>query len=69
MAQNDAEKGFVINGTAGSRQLRLTLTDDDASKDLSVAQLNLKMGGQEVTIAEVHRSAAGYKLKVYVRKP
>ena len=32
---------------------------------MTVAQLNLKMGGQEVTIAEVHRSADGYELKVY----
>lgn len=67
IAQNDAEKGFVINGTAGKQTVKVTLTDDDASKDLSVAQLNLKMGGQEVTIAEIHRSAAGYELKVYVR--
>ena len=67
IAQNDAENGFVINGTAGKQTVKVTLTDDDASKDLSVAQLNLKMGGQEVTIAEIHRSAAGYELKVYVR--
>ena len=65
IAQNDNENGFVINGTAGKQTVKVTLTADDASKDLSVAQLNLKMGGQEVTIAEVHRSAAGYKLKVF----
>lgn len=65
IAQNDAENGFVINGTAGKQTVKVTLTADDASKDLTVAQLNLKMGGQEVTIAEVHRSADGYELKVY----
>lgn len=65
IAQNDDENGFVINGTAGKQTVKVTLTADDASKDLSVAQLNLKMGGQEVTIAEVHRSAAGYELKVF----
>lgn len=65
IAQNDNENGFVINGTAGKQTVKVTLTADDASKDLSVAQLNLKMGGQEVTIAEVHRSAAGYELKVF----
>ena len=65
IAQNDGENGFVINGTAGKQTVKVTLTDDDASKDLSVAQLNLKMGAQEVTIAEVHRSAAGYELKVF----
>ena len=41
IAQNDAENGFVINGTAGKQTVKVTLTDDDASKDLSVAQLNL----------------------------
>ena len=65
IAQNDDENGFVINGTAGKQTVKVTLTADDASKDLSVAQLNLKMGGQEVAIAEVHRSAAGYELKVF----
>lgn len=65
IAQNDAENGFVINGTAGKQTVKVTLTDDDASKDLSVAQLNLKMGGQKVAIAEVKRSAADHILKVY----
>ena len=57
--------GFVLNGAAGKQTIQVTITDDDASKDMSVAQLNLKMGGQEVTIAEIQRSAAGYDLKVY----
>ena len=57
--------GFVLNGAAGKQTIQVTITDDDASKDMSVAQLNLKMGGQEVTIAEIQRSAEGYELKVY----
>ena len=32
---------------------------------MSVAQLFLNMGGQKVAIAEVKRSAAGYKLQVF----
>ena len=55
----------MLNGAAGKQTIQVTITDDDASKDMSVAQLNLKMGGQEVTIAEIQRSAEGYKLKVY----
>ena len=64
-AKAAAKPGFVLNGAAGKQTIQVTITDDDASKDLSVAQLNLKMGGQEVTIAEIQRSAEGYDLKVY----
>lgn len=64
-AKAAAKPGFVLNGAAGKQTIQVTITDDDASKDLSVAQLNLKMGGQEVTVAEIQRSAEGYELKVY----
>ena len=64
-AEEGTKAGYVLNGTAGKQTIKVTLTDDEESKDLSVALLNLKMGGQEVAIAEVHRSAAGYELKVY----
>lgn len=64
-AKAAVKPGFVLNGAAGKQTIQITITDDDASKDLSVAQLNLKMGGQEVTIAEIQRSAEGYDLKVY----
>lgn len=56
---------FVLNGTAGKQTIKVKITDDDASKDMSVAQLFLNMGGQKVAIAEVKRSAAGYKLQVF----
>ncbi len=64
-AEEGTKSGYVLNGTAGKQTIKVTLTDDEESKELSVAQLNLKMGGQEVAIAEIHRSAAGYELKVY----
>lgn len=56
---------FVLNGTAGKQTIKIKITDDDASKDMSVAQLFLNMGGQKVAIAEITRSAAGYKLQVF----
>lgn len=56
---------FVLNGTAGKQTIKVKITADDASKDMSVAQLFLNMGGQKVAIAEVKRSAAGYKLQVF----
>lgn len=63
--QGEKADAFVINGTAGKQTIKIKITDDDASKDMSVAQLFLNMGGQKVAIAEVKRSAAGYDLKVY----
>lgn len=63
--QGEKADAFVINGTAGKQTIKIKITDDDASKDMSVAQLFLNMGGQKVAIAEVTRSAAGYKLQVF----
>lgn len=65
LAQGEKTDAFVLNGTAGKQTIKIKITDDDASKDMSVAQLFLNMGGQKVAIAEVKRSAAGYDLKVY----
>lgn len=65
LVQGEKADAFVINGTAGKQTIKIKITDDDASKDMSVAQLFLSMGGQKVAIAEVTRSAAGYDLKVY----
>lgn len=65
LVQGEKTDAFVINGTAGKQTIKIKITDDDASKDMSVAQLFLNMGGQKVAIAEVKRSAAGYDLKVY----
>ena len=56
---------FVLNGTAGKQTIKVKITADDASDDMSVAQLFLSMGGQKVAIAEVKRSAADHILKVY----
>ena len=65
LVQGEKTDAFVLNGTAGKQTIKVKITDDDASKDMSVAQLFLNMGGQKVAIAEVKRSAAGYDLKVY----
>ena len=65
LVQDEKTDAFVINGTAGKQTIKVKITDDDASKDMSVAQLFLNMGGQKVAIAEVKRSAAGYKLQVF----
>ena len=65
LVQGENADAFVLNGTAGKQTIKVKITADDASKDMSVAQLFLTMGGQKVAIAEVKRSAAGYELKVY----
>lgn len=65
LVQGEKTDAFVINGTAGKQTIKVKITADDASNDMSVAQLFLNMGGQKVAIAEVKRSAAGYDLKVY----
>lgn len=65
LVQGEKTDAFVLNGTAGKQTIKVKITADDASKELSVAQLFLSMGGQKVAIAEVTRSAAGYKLQVF----
>lgn len=65
LVQGEKADAFVLNGTAGKQTIKVKITADDASDDMSVAQLFLNMGGQKVAIAEVMRSAAGYKLQVF----
>lgn len=65
LVQGEKADAFVLNGTAGKQTIKVKITADDASKDMSVAQLFLSMGGQKVAIAEVKRSAADHILKVY----
>lgn len=65
LVQGEKTDAFVLNGTAGKQTIKVKITADDASKDMSVAQLFLNMSGQKVAIAEVKRSAAGYKLQVF----
>ena len=65
LVQGEKADAFVLNGTAGKQTIKVKITADDASKELSVAQLFLSMGGQKVAVAEVTRSAAGYKLQVF----
>lgn len=66
LAQGD-NTAFVLNGAAGKQTVKVKLTADEESKEMSVAQLYLIMGGQKISVAEVSRSAAGYELKVYVK--
>lgn len=65
LIQGEKADAFVINGTAGKQTIKVKITGDDASDDMSVAQLFLNMGGQKVAIAEVKRSAADHILTVY----
>lgn len=65
LVQGEKTDAFVLNGTAGKQTIKVKITADDASDDMSVAQLFLNMGGQKVAIAEVKRSAADHELKVY----
>lgn len=65
LVQGEKTDAFVLNGTAGKQTIKVKITADDASKDMSVAQLFLNMGGQKVAIAEVKRSAADHILTVY----
>ena len=65
LVQGEKTDAFVLNGTAGKQTIKVKITADEASNDMSVAQLFLSMGGQKVAIAEVTRSAAGYKLQVF----
>lgn len=65
MDQGENTDAFVLNGQAGKQTIKVKLTDDDASKDLSVAQLVLTMGNQKAAIAEVKRSADGYSVTVF----
>lgn len=65
LVQGEKADAFVLNGTAGKQTIKVKITADDASDDMSVAQLFLNMGGQKVAIAEVKRSAADHILTVY----
>lgn len=65
LVQGEKTDAFVLNGTAGKQTIKVKITADDVSDDMSVAQLFLNMSGQKVAIAEVKRSAAGYKLQVF----
>lgn len=62
---NDMEE-FVVSGTAGTQTVTIIATDDNQKVDnISVAKLELTMGGQTIVIGEVTRSAVGYDLKIY----
>lgn len=62
---NDTEE-FILSGIAGTYTVTLIVTDDNQKVDnISVAKLELTMGGQTIVIGEVTRSAVNYELKIY----
>lgn len=62
---NDTEE-FVVSGTAGSQTVTIVATNENQKVDnVSVAKLELTMGGQTIVIGEVTRSAVGYDLKIF----
>lgn len=62
---NDTEE-YVQSGVAGTQTVTLLVTDDDITVGkISVAKLELTMGGQTIVIGEVTRSEVDYKLKIY----
>lgn len=57
---------FVLSGTAGTQTVTLVITNDNMQVgDVSVAKLELTMGGQTIVIGEVTRSKVDYELKIY----
>lgn len=63
--ENDTEKES-LSGSAGTINATIKVTSDgQTTETASVAKLDLTMGGQTATIAQVTRSALGYELKIY----
>lgn len=57
---------FVLSGAAGTQTVTIIATNDNQQVDnISVAKLELTMGGQTIVIGEVTRSAVGYELKIF----
>lgn len=64
--EKDGMDEFILSGEAGKQTVTITVTDDDQKVDnISVAKLELTMGGQTIVVGEVTRSAVGYELKIY----
>ena len=63
--ENNEDK-VNLQGVAGKNTITVKITDEGQSTgEESKAQLELAMGGEKKTIAEITRSALGYELKVY----
>ena len=55
--QNNDTEEFVVSGTAGTQTVTIVATDENQKNDnVSVAKLELTMGGQTIVIGEVTRS-------------
>lgn len=57
---------FTLSGAAGTHTVTLMVTDDNQKVDnISVAKLELTMGGQTIVIGEITRSKVDYELTIY----
>lgn len=62
----DDMEEFTLSGAAGSHTVTLMVTDDNQKVDnISVAKLELTMGGQTIVIGEITRSKVDYELTIY----
>lgn len=62
----DDMEEFTLSGAAGSHTVTLMVTDDNQKvNNISVAKLELTMGGQTIVIGEITRSKVKYELTIY----
>lgn len=64
--KTDEMEEFTLSGAAGTQTVTLMVTDDNQKVDnISVAKLELTMGGQTIVIGEITRSKVDYELTIY----
>lgn len=64
--KTDDMEEFTLSGAAGTHTVTLMVTDDNQKVDnISVAKLELTMGGQTIVIGEITRSKVDYELTIY----
>lgn len=61
----DEVESFVLSGTPGKQTVTVKMTNDAPAHEISVAKLELTMGGEKVVIGEVRREAQGYDLQLF----
>lgn len=61
----DEVESFVLSGTPGKQTVTVKVTNDAPAHEISVAKLELTMGGEKVVIGEVRREAQGYDLQLF----
>lgn len=64
--KTDDLEEFTLSGAAGTQTVTLMVTDDNQKvNNISVAKLELTMGGQTIVIGEITRSKVDYELTIY----